>query len=104
MSSKEPTIAISAHQNDIHEADLAEASQLIASLQFEDTDEVNEVFVQAAEAPDEAAQTKILKPKTAKPKTKGAKPKVVPVDFPQASEVEAHADLAFNESQKASIH
>ena len=66
MSSKEPTIAISAHQNDIHEADLAEASQLIASLQLEDADEMNEVFVQAAEASDEAAQTKILKPKTAK--------------------------------------
>ena len=39
MSSKEPTIAISARQNDIHEADFAEASFLIDSLQIKDRDD-----------------------------------------------------------------
>ena len=103
MSSKEPTIAISAHQNDIHEADFAEASQLIASLQIEDANETNDVFVQPKEPPVSAAQSKNLKPKTAKPKAKSVKPKVVPVDVDQLSKAEADEDIAFDDSQKADL-
>jgi len=103
MSSKEPTIAISAHQNDIHEADLAEASQLIASLQIEDADETNEVFEQPVEVPDAAVQQTNAKPKTAKTKTKSVKPKVVPVEIAKASEVEALDDVAFEDSQKVDL-
>ncbi len=80
MSSKEPAIAISAHTNDIHEADLVEASQLIASLQIEDSEQTNHFNLQTAESCPEEVPTKSEQPKARK--AKGAKAKVVAADVP----------------------
>lgn len=102
MSSKEPTIAISAHENDIHEADFAEASFLIDSLQIQDREDSSVIdssiantevavtpVVQAA-APEVASvnapaehpkkeRQKPSQPKGEQPKVKAAKAKAVNV-------------------------
>ena len=80
MSSNEPTIAISAPKNQIHQADLAEAASLIDSLQINDSDDrkhgasLLEVVTPNADQPNE-------EPKIALPKK--SKPKRLPVDVTQ---------------------
>ena len=92
MSSNEPAIAISAHQYDIQEADLLEASQLIASLEIEDSDDRNEFAARSTDAQhvdvqpgDVQIQVEQPKPKLRKPKAAKAKvalSKVKPVELP----------------------
>ena len=100
MSSNEPTIAISAHQNDIHEADLAEASLLIASLDIEDAVWTSDFLSQSDEAQPVADPPNAVQPKTAKPKRKKVKPKVDSVEFVEAAKVEARDEHALDNSQE----
>lgn len=94
MSSNEPTIAISAPKNQIHQADLAEAASLIDSLQINDSDDrkhgasLLEVVTPIADQPNE-------EPKIALPKK--SKPKRLPVDVTQHAATEV--TNAANETQ-----
>ncbi len=82
MSSREPAIAISAHQSDIHEADLEEASQLIDSLQIIDSDPTNAFDEQAPEPRPEVVPIKVEPPKAVQRKSKGTKTKVAATEVP----------------------
>ena len=75
MSSKEPKLAISAHQNDIHEADLAEASQLIDSLQIEDSDD-SDAKVRTRKLRTRKFGRKLFRPPSSNPKQLSTRTKV----------------------------
>jgi superfamily II DNA/RNA helicase len=83
MSSKEPTIGISAPKNQIHEADLAEAASLIDSLQINDSDDRKHAASLLEIATPDADQPRSEEPKVAQPKK--SKPKRLPVDVTQHS-------------------
>ena len=99
MSSKEPTIAISAHQNDIHEADLAEASQLIDSLQIDDSDDRLDAKVPHVEVWSETVPPVIAEPKATKHKIKSPKPKALPVEVAPVMQVSSQHEEAIENSQ-----
>ena len=74
MSSKEPTIAISAPKNQIHQADLAEAASLIDSLQINDSDDRKHAASLLEVVTPDADQPRCEAPKAAQPKK--SKPKI----------------------------
>jgi len=81
MSSKEPTNGIAAPKNQIHQADLEEASLLIDSLQIGDLDDRKHAASLLEVVTPDADQPISEQPKVAAPKK--SKPKRLPVDVTQ---------------------
>ncbi|HUP78154.1 MAG TPA: DEAD/DEAH box helicase, partial [Pirellula sp.] len=103
MSSKEPTIAISAHQDDFHKADFAEASLLIASLEIEDTFGTDDFVSQSGAAQPVADQPRATQPTTAKPKRKKVKPIVEPIECVEEADVKVKDELVLENSQRGDL-